>query len=117
MPGPGVSALNPVLNGIAAAVGGSSGPTTPSLPSLPLPSTGGSAPTLPSLPITTPGGSLPAPPTVGTPSAPSSGGGTNINIPLPSLPVPVNPPTIKIGGISVGVSTGGSNSGLTLSLP
>ena len=80
-------------------------------------STGGSAPTLPSLPITTPGGSLPAPPTVGTPSAPSTGGGTNINIPLPSLPVPVNPPTINIGGISVGVSTGGSNSGLTLSLP
>jgi len=115
VPGPGVSALNPVLNGIAAAVGGSSGPTTPSLPSLPLPSAGGSAPTLPSLPITTPGGSLPAPPTVGTPGAPSAGGGTNN--PLPPLPVPVNPPSINIGGISVGVSTGGSNSGLTLSLP
>ncbi len=117
VPGPGVSALNPVLNGIAAAVGGSSGPTTPSLPSLPLPSAGGTAPALPSLPITTPGGSLPAPPAVGTPAAPSAGGGTNINVPLPPLPVPVNPPTINIGGISVGVSTGGSNSGLTLSLP
>jgi len=116
VPGPGVGALSPVLNGIAAAVGGSSGPTTPSLPSLPL-SGGGSAPALPSLPITTPGGSLPAPPTVGTPSAGSTGGGTNINVPLPSLPVPVNPPTISIGGISVGVSTGGSNPGLTLSLP
>ena len=118
VPGPGVSALTPVLNGIAAAagrVGGSTGPGN--LPSLPLSSTGGPAPALPGLPITTPGGSLPAPPTVGTPSAPSTGGGTNTNIPFPSLPVPVNPPTIKIGGISVGVSTGGSNSGLTLSLP
>jgi len=103
VPGPGVSALNPVLNGIAAAVGGSLGPTTPSLPSL-------------SLPLPSAGGSLPAPPTVGTPSTPSTGGGTNINIPFPSLPVPVNPPTINIGGISVGVSTGGSNSGLTPSL-
>jgi hypothetical protein len=105
-----------VLNGIAAAVGGSTGPTTPSLPPPPL-SSGRSAPTLPGLPITTPGGSLPAPPTVGAPSAPSSGGQTNIDVLAPSLPVPVNPPTITVGAISVGVSTGGSNPGLTLTLP
>ena len=111
--GQGAGGLNLVLNGIAAAVGGSTGSTTPPLPSLPLPSVGGSAPGLSSLPLTAPGGSLPAPPTVGTPS----GGQTTVNVPLPTLPVPVNPPTISIGGISVGVSTGGSNSGLTLTLP
>jgi hypothetical protein len=117
VPGTSVGGLTPVLNGIAAAVGGATGSTTPSLPSLPLASGGGSTPTLPSLPITTPGGSLPAPPTVGTPGAPTSGGQTNINVPVPSLPVPVNPPVISIGGISVGVSSSGSNPGLSLSLP
>jgi len=39
-----------------------------------------------------------------------------VNVPLPALPVPVNPPTISIGGISIRVSAGGSNSGLTLTL-
>jgi hypothetical protein len=31
--------------------------------------------------------------------------------------VPVNTPTISIGGLSVGVSGSGSTSGLTLTLP
>jgi hypothetical protein len=35
-------------------------------------------------------------------------------VPLPSLPVPVDTPTISVGGISIGVSSG---SGLTLGLP
>ena len=95
VPGPGVSALNPVLNGIAAAVGGSSGPSEPPSRRCRCRRPAARRLTLPGLPITTPGGSLPAPPTVGTPSAPSTGGGTNTNIPLPSLPVPVNPPTIN----------------------
>ena len=113
LPGQGAGGLNPVLNGVAAAVGGSTGSTTPSLPSRPLPSAGGSAPGLPSLPVTAPGGSLPAPPTPGTPSGRQS----TVNVPIPTLPVPADPPTISMGGISVGVSSGGSNSSLTLTLP
>jgi hypothetical protein len=108
---PVVSALAPVLNTVGALASGL-GSTAPSIPSLPLPSSSGT--TLPSLPLGT------TPTTVPTASTPSSGtstGGTKtINVPLP-LPLPIKTPTITIGGLSVGINSSGSNSGLTLTLP
>ncbi len=92
---PVVSALSPVLNTVGPATGALG--TGTSIPALPSPATTGT--TVPSL--TTPG------PT----TAPSSGSSTA------NVPVPVNTPTITIGGLSVGVSGSGATSGLTLTLP
>jgi hypothetical protein len=106
IPGSGLSGLG--------ATGGSS----PSLPSLPLPSSGGgSVPGLPSLPVTKTGGGTPAPPTVTTTTNPATGGTTTVTVPLPALPVPVNTPPVSVGGISVGIGSSGSGSGLSLTLP
>ncbi len=49
-------------------------------------------------------------------SAPRAAARPTVNVPLP-VPVPVNTPTITIGGLSVGVNSSGSTSGLTLTLP
>ncbi|HEX4160911.1 MAG TPA: hypothetical protein VHZ05_00340 [Acidimicrobiales bacterium] len=96
---PVVSALAPVLNTVGSVTGAlGSGTSIPSLP-LPLPTTTG----------VTPAG------TTSTTSTTSSGS-TTLNVPLP-VSVPVNTPTITIGGLSVGVSSSGSTSGLTLTLP
>jgi hypothetical protein len=96
---PVVSALAPVLNTVGSVTGALGSGT--SIPSLPLPTTTG---------VTVPG-VTPA----GTTST-SSGGSTTLNVPLP-VSVPLNTPTITIGGLSVGVSSSGSTSGLTLTLP
>ncbi|HWD55870.1 MAG TPA: hypothetical protein VG346_12145 [Acidimicrobiales bacterium] len=106
-----VSALSPLLNGVAALAGGALGSSAPSLPSLPLSSGGTSS--VPSLPVTTTSGSLPAAPTVTTPSSGSSGGSDTINVPLP---LPITVPTISIGGLSIGINSS-DGSGLTLTLP
>jgi hypothetical protein len=111
-PLPGAAALAQALSGVGGSPGGST--TTSTVPSLPLPPTGATVPSVPSLPVTTPSGSLPAPATVTTPS---SSGSSTVNVPLPALPVPVSTPTISGGGISVGMSSSGSTSGLTLTMP
>ena len=105
LPVPSGDSLTGILNAVTDGVtkGGGS--------SLPLP-TSGSAPTLPSLPVTTP--TLPSVPSA--PSVTSSGGSTTASVPTPSLPVPVGA-TITVGGVSVGVNTGGSSPGATLNLP
>lgn len=116
---PVVGALAPVLNTVGAVAGGL-GTTTPSLP-VPLPTPGSSTP---GLPVSIPGGTLPVPslpslPVVNTPSNGSSSSSTTINVPLP-VPVPVPLPAtqpVSIGGLSVGISSSGSTSGLTLTLP
>jgi hypothetical protein len=92
---PVVSALAPVLNTVGSVTGALGSGTT--IPSLPLPTTTGVTP-------------------AGTTSAPTGGGSTTLNVPLP-VPVPLNTPTITIGGLSVGISSSGSTSGLTLTLP
>ena len=114
-----VSALAPVLNTVGTVASGL-GTTTPSLP-VPLPTPGSTTPGLPvglpSLPLPLP--SVPSVPVVSTPSNGSSSGSTTINVPVPvpvPLPLPATQP-ISIGGLSVGISTSGSNSGLTLTLP
>ncbi len=110
LPLSGGGGLTSLLNGVtAAAAGATGGSTSPSLPSLPLSSSGGGS-GLPSLPVTTP-----APSTVTTTTNPSTGGTTTVTVPLPT-PLPSTPP-ISVGGVSVGTSSSGSGSGLTLSLP
>jgi hypothetical protein len=99
---PVVSALAPVLNTVGSVTGALGSGT--SIPSLPLPTTTG---------VTVPGVT---PTTAPTSSGSSGGGSTTLNVPLP-VSVPVNTPTITIGGLSVGVSSSGSTSGLTLTLP
>jgi hypothetical protein len=96
---PVVSALAPVLNTVGSVTGAlGSGTSIPSLP-LPLPTTTG----------VTPAGTTPT-------TSTTTSGSTTLNVPLP-VSVPVNTPTITIGGLSVGVSSSGSTSGLTLTLP
>jgi hypothetical protein len=99
---PVLSALSPVLSTLGPVTSGLRG-GAPSLPLLPLPTASGT--TLPSLPLGTPSGA----PTVSA----SSSSSTTSNVPVP---VPSGTPTIS-GGLSVGISSSGSNSGLTLSLP
>lgn len=96
---PVVSALAPVLNTVGSVTDALGSTGTPS-PSLPLPTTTG---------VTT---STP------TSSDSSSGGSTTVNVPLP-LPLSdtSTTTTITIGGLTVGVSSSGSTSGLTLTLP
>ena len=106
---PVLSALAPVLNTVGSVTSGL-GSTGTSILSPSLPTTTG---------VTVPGVS---PSTTGTPttstpsSGSSSGGSTTVNVPLPA-PLPAGTPTITIGGLSVGVSSSGSTSGLTLTLP
>jgi hypothetical protein len=95
---PVVSALAPVLNTVGSVTGALGSGT--SIPSLPLPTTTGVVPGV------TPAGT----------TSPTSNGSTTLNVPLP-VSVPLNTPTITIGGLSVGVSSSGSTSGLTLTLP
>jgi hypothetical protein len=108
-----VSALSPVLNSVAAVAGGVTG-STPSLPSLPLASSGGTS-SIPSLPVQSSSGSTPAAPTVTT-SGSSSGTSNTINVPIP-VPLPIDTPTVSIGGLSIGINTTDSGGGLTLTLP
>jgi hypothetical protein len=130
-----------LLDGVTSAVAGStgsggSGATSTSLPSLPLGGSGSGSlvPGLPSLPVTASAGGK-ASTSSGSASGRASTGSTTtstssttttttttpttttVTVPIPSLPVPVSAPPVTVGGISVGVSTGGSGSGLTLSLP
>jgi hypothetical protein len=113
-PSPLVSALAPVLNGVAALTGGATGSGSTSLPSLPLSSSSGGT-SLPSLPVTS-SGSTGSAPTVTTPTSGSSGNTNTLNVPIP-LPLGINVPTISIGGLSLGINSTDSGSGLTLSLP
>lgn len=123
-----VGALAPVLNTVGSLSGGLGSTTSPATPSLPLPSLPSlPLPSLPSLPLPSlpsTGSTLPtslpsgttASPTVTTQSSgSSSGGSTTVNVPLP-LPISPTQP-ISIGGLSVGISSTGSTSGLTLTLP
>ena len=126
-PSTSATALAPVLNSVAASLGGSTGAGLPGLPSLPLPPADGSSPAVPALPVTTAEGALPALPTIALPALPVVGTvsvplpvptvttattGTCVAVPLPTLPVSV--PTIHLGGISVGVGSSGSSSGATV---
>ena len=124
-----------LLGGVTGAVTGStgSGSTSPSLAPLPLGGSGGAVPGLPGLPglpLAASAGGGASTPTGGATGGASTGGTTSassgstttpttttVTVPLPSLPVPFSAPPVTIGGISVGVSGGGSGSGLTLSLP
>jgi hypothetical protein len=111
---PATGSLTGVVNTVTAVAEGATGKAGSSLP---LPTSGrgsgsGSSPTLPSLPVTTP--TLPGLP--GAPTLSSTGGSTTVAVPTPSVPVPVGT-TITIGGVSVGVNTGGSSPGATLNLP
>jgi hypothetical protein len=125
-PSSAATALAPVLNSVAASLGGSTGSGLPALPSLPLPSSDGTPASVPSLPVTTLEGALPKLPTITLPALPVVGtvtlpvptvtstaaSGTCVSVPLPALPVSV--PTISVGPISVGVKSGGSSSGATV---
>lgn len=109
---PVVSALAPVLNTVGS-VTGSLGSTGTTIPSLPLSPTTGT--TLPSLPLSTSSGTNTSTgSTTTTSSGSSTSSSTTVNVPLP---VPLDSPTVSIGGLSVGISSTGSTSGLTLSLP
>ncbi|HEY1416290.1 MAG TPA: hypothetical protein VGF41_00255, partial [Myxococcaceae bacterium] len=70
-----------LVNGVNAADAGAIGGSSPSLPSLPLPSGGGP---VPSLPVPKSGGGTAAPPTVTTTTNPASGGTTTMTVPLPA---------------------------------
>jgi hypothetical protein len=118
-PGTLLSGLVPTLKGVAAAgsplsslpvpTGGTS-ETAPSIPSLPRPTT------IPSLPS---GGVLGTSSTTTTTTSSGSSSGSSssaVNVPFPAS-VPVTTPTITIGGLAAGVSSSGSTSGLTLTLP
>jgi hypothetical protein len=48
------------------------------------------------------------------PTVTSSGGSTCVNVPVP---LPVTVPTLNLGGVSVGVSSGGASSGANVCLP
>jgi len=117
-PSSAASALAPVLNSVAASLGGSTGSGLPSIPSLPLTGVGGSAPAVPSLPVTTPSGSLPTLPVITVPPLPvgtTGGSGTCVTVPVPALPLPSIP--LHLGPVSVGVNTSGDSSGATVCVP
>ena len=137
---PGLAALlatgAPGAGDIATLLGGTTGPTAPSLSPHPLGSGGSSSGvggvtiagiTVPGLPGASSGGTTATPPTTSVTSRPTSGTTTTtstttstttpVTIPLPSLPLPVSVPPVSVGGVSVGSSSGGSGPGLTLSLP
>jgi hypothetical protein len=94
---------------------------------------GSSVPALPSVPVPDSMSSTAAPPTAALPSGPTTGTTATVTIaatpptaatgpatttaPLPTLPTPKSTPPVSVGGVSVGVSTAGSTSGATLSLP
>jgi hypothetical protein len=100
-----VSALSPVLDTVGSVTGalGSTGTPTSSLP---LPTTTGT--TLPTVPLS--GTTTPT-----TTLSSGSGSGSTVTVPLP-VPLP-STQTLTVGGLSVGVSSTGSTSGLTLTLP
>jgi hypothetical protein len=106
---PVLGALAPVLNTVGSATG-ALGSTGTSIPSLPLPTTTGVT-----VPGVTPSGSG-TPTTSTSTTSTSSGGSTTVAVPLPA-PLPVSTQTITVGGLTVGVSSSGSTSGLTLTLP
>ncbi len=121
LPGSTTGSLDPVLNGILAAAGASASSTTGSHSSA-----GGSSS---GLPVSAPSGSLSSSASSGrstttttssttTTTKPSGGGsgGTTVTVPLPALPVPSTPP-VSVGGVSVGLNSSSSGSGLSLSLP
>jgi hypothetical protein len=119
-PSAAATSLVPVLNSVAATVGGVTGGGLPNIPSLPLPPVNSSAPTLPSLPVTTSNGTLPKLPVISVPGVPvtlpvpvPSAGSTCVALPTSALPVNMSLP-LKLGPVSVGVSTGGASSGATV---
>jgi hypothetical protein len=106
----GSAASGSLAGALNAVTEAADGVTKGGASSLPLPTSGGSGSSTP--PVTTP--ALPSVP--GAPTISSNGGSTTASVPVPSVPVPVGT-TITIGGVSVGVNTGGSSPGATLNLP
>jgi DNA segregation ATPase FtsK/SpoIIIE, S-DNA-T family len=132
----GVAALLDAVTATAAAAS-SSLPAVPAIP--PGTSASGSAlPTVPSLPAPTAPTGPASPPSGGATVSTGTNGGpattttttttttpagttvtatvTTPTTPLPAPPVPSIPP-VSVGGVSVGVNTSGSSTGLTLTLP